>query len=78
MASHNVNAIYAMEWERQTTVFAEPRAVLVELMKALTFFAGVWYGSRVAFYAIEVDAIFDESGLPASRDGGSPACDCVF
>ena len=78
MASHNVNAIYAMEWKRQTTVFAEPRAVLVELMKALTFFAGVWYGSRVAFYAIKVDALFDESGLPASRDGGSPACDCVF
>ena len=78
MDPHNVNAIYAMEWERQTTVFAEPRAVLVELMKALTFFAGVWYGSRVAFYAIEVDAIFDESGLPASRDGGSPACDCIL
>jgi hypothetical protein len=59
------------------TVFAEPRAVLVELKKALSFFAGVWYGSRLAFYAIEVDAIFDEAGLPASRDGGSPACDCV-
>ena len=77
MASHNVNAIYAMEWERQTTVFAEPRAVLVELMKALTFFAGVWYGSRVAFYAIEVDAIFDEAGLPASRCGDPPAYDCI-
>ena len=59
------------------TVFAEPRAVLVELKKALTFFAGVWYGSRIVFYAIEVDAIFNEAGLSASRDGGSPACDCV-
>ncbi|HEX2488159.1 MAG TPA: hypothetical protein VHR27_02080 [Blastocatellia bacterium] len=44
------------------TVFAEPRAVLVELKKALTFFAGVWYGSRIVFYAIEVDAIFNEAG----------------
>lgn len=60
------------------TVFAEPRVVLVELKKALTFFAGVWYGSRVAIYAIEVDAIFNEAELPASRDGGSPACDCVL
>ena len=78
MDSHNVNAIYAMEWKRQTTVFAEPRAVLIELMKALTFFAGVWYGSRVVLYAIEVDAIFNEAWLSASRDGGSPACDCVL
>lgn len=60
------------------TVFAEPRAVLVELKKALTFFAGVWYGSRIVFYAIEVDDIFNEAGLSASRDGGSPACDCVL
>jgi hypothetical protein len=60
------------------TVFAEPRAVLVELKKALTFFAGVWYGSGIVFYAIEVDAIFNEAGLSASRDGGSPACDCVL
>jgi len=49
MASHNVNAIDAIEWKRQTTLFNEPRAVLVELEKALTFFAGVWYGSRIAF-----------------------------
>jgi hypothetical protein len=60
------------------TVFAEPRAVLVELKKALTFFAGVWYGSRIAFYEIEVDAMFDEAGLPASRDGDRPPCDCVL
>jgi hypothetical protein len=59
------------------TVFAGPRAVLVELKKALTFFAGVWYGSRIVFYAIEGDVIFNEAGLSASRDGGSPACVCV-
>jgi hypothetical protein len=33
-------------------LFNERRAVLAELKKALTFFAGVWYGSRVATYAI--------------------------
>jgi hypothetical protein len=77
MASHNVNAIDAIEWKRQTTLFNEPRAVLVELEKALIFFAGVWYGSRIAFYEIEVDAIFDEAGLPASRCGDPPAYDCI-
>ena len=57
-------------------MFNEQRALLVELKRALTFFAGVWYGSHIAFYEIEVDAMFDEAGLPASRDGDRPACDC--
>jgi hypothetical protein len=33
----------------QTTVFTEPRAVLAELKRALTFFARVWYGSPSHF-----------------------------